>query len=147
MSSSIEKNSSGKKKKASWKSHKVAFTLKSKDIVVLENNINLPSTNLLGADTRGTVLANDVDLVDIQHDDPPPNLQQSTSSTTKVGCHTRKCTNIGDRNFKGYLHDDPRALHKFCDTLWEEKRLSRVADLQNNCNKKNKVQKIAHDEF
>ena len=75
---------------ASQKLHIAAFTFKSKDIVVLEDNINLPSTNFLRTDTRSTVLANNVDLVDIQNDDPPQSLQQSTSSTTKVVCHTRK---------------------------------------------------------
>ena len=113
MSSSGEKNSYGQKKNASWKSHKTAFTFKSKDIVVLEDDIKLPSTNLLGADARGTMLRNSVDLVDTQHDDPPHNLQQSTSPTTKVVCNTRKCTHIDDSNWNGYKCNDPRSQKMF----------------------------------
>ena len=36
--------------------------------MILEDTINLHSTNLLGADARGTVLANDVNVADIKHD-------------------------------------------------------------------------------
>ena len=46
-----------------------------KDEVVLEDSVNKPSTNLLGADARGTVLGNDAHLADSQPDHPPPNLQ------------------------------------------------------------------------
>ena len=90
-------SSSGEKKNPSWKSQKAAFTVKLKDKVVFEENINLPSTNFLGTEARGTVLANEVDVVVIHHDDPPPNLQKSTSSTTKVEFHTHKCTFLCDK--------------------------------------------------
>ena len=35
-----------------------------KDEVVLEDSVNKPSTNLLGADARGTVLGNDAHLTE-----------------------------------------------------------------------------------
>ena len=75
---------------------KEAFkNLYHKDEVVLEDSVNKPSTNLLGADARGTVLGNDAHLADSQPDHPPPNLQQSTSSTTNPVCHSKFCNNIG----------------------------------------------------
>ena len=114
MSSSGEKNSSLPENSISWKAAKAGlYTTIAEDKVVLEDNINLPSTNLLGADARGTVLGNDADLVDIQPDNPPPNLQQSTSSTTKVVCHTKHCTSIGTMRRKDYATHDPRSNQLF----------------------------------
>ena len=55
MRSSGEKNSDGQENRGLWKVLKSSFTFKAKDRVVLEDNINLPSSNLLGADSRGTV--------------------------------------------------------------------------------------------
>ena len=67
----------------------------NKEEVVLEDIMNNPSNNLLGADTRVTLLGKDAHLVDIQPDHPPPNLQQSTSSATKPVCRSKLCNNIG----------------------------------------------------
>ena len=67
----------------------------NKDEVVLEDSVNKPSTNLLGADARCTVLGKDAHLADSQPDHPPPNLQKSTSSTTNPVCHSKFCNNIG----------------------------------------------------
>ena len=114
MSSDGENNSSQQENIISWKSAKAGlYTTRTKDKVVLEHNINLPSTNLLGADARCTVLGNDANLVDIQPDNPPPNFQQSTFSTTKVECHTKGCTNIGDRLLSDYAHDEPISKASF----------------------------------
>ena len=110
MSSSGEKNSSLPENSISWKAAKAGlYTTIAEEKVVLEDNINLPSTNLLGADARGTVLGNDADLADIKPDNPPPNLQQSTSSTTKVKCHNHNCTFLGDNCWNGYGQDDIRS--------------------------------------
>ena len=85
MSSSKEKNGSLPENSIVLKAAKAGlYTTIAEGKVILEDNINLPSTNLLVDDTRCTVLGNDAYLADIQPDKPPPNLQQSTSPTTKV---------------------------------------------------------------
>ena len=92
---------------------------------------------------------NNADLVDIQPDNSPPNLQQSILSTTKVVFRTHKCTNLGDGRFKGCVHDDLRSKQNFCDACWEEKRLARDAYSKKAATRKkrenNKIQKLAHD--
>ena len=151
ISSCGENNSSRQKNRTSWKSAKAAlYTIRAKDKVVLEHNINLPSTNLLDADAQGTVLGNDADLADIQPDNPLQNLQQSTSSTIKVVCHTKGCTTLGDMLCSGYAHDDPRSKQNVCDAWFEKKRLACAGYSQKIYDKKKggnqKIQKLAHDE-
>ena len=53
-----------------------------------DDSANKLSNNMLGADARGTMFGNDAHLA-------PPNLQQSTSSTTKHVCRSKLCNNIG----------------------------------------------------
>ena len=96
------------------------------------------------------MLGNDADLVDIQPDNPPPNLQQPTSFTIKVVCHTKGFTTLGDMLCSGYAKHDPRSKQNFCDACFDNKRLKRNAYTQEYRDKKkrgdNKIQKIAHDE-
>ena len=116
----------GKENRTSRKSAKAAlFTIRAEDTVVLENAINLPCTNLLGANARGTVLGNDAHLADSQPDHPPPNLQQSTSSTTNPVCHSKFCNNIGTFKRKDVKKTDSRAQHPFCEKYNEKNRLNR----------------------
>ena len=76
MSSSGENNSSLPEHSISWKAAKAGlYTTIAEDNVVLEDNINLQYTNLLGADAPGTVIGTDADLADIQPDKPPSNIQ------------------------------------------------------------------------
>ena len=86
----------------------------NKDKVVLEDSINNPSTNLLGADARGTVLGKDAHLADSQPDHPPPNLQQSTSSATKPVCRSKFCNNIGSMQRKDVKKSESRAQYLYC---------------------------------
>ena len=145
MSSDGEKNSSQQESIISRKSAKAGlYTTRTKEKVVLEHNINLPSTNFLGADARGTVLGNDADLVDIQPDNPPPNLQQSTLSTTKVECHTKGCTNISDMLRSDYARVDPRSKNYFCAACFDRKRKTRNTYVKSPATRKksgnNKIQ-------
>ena len=50
MSSSGENDSSVQENRGLWKTLKAAFNFKAKNKVVFEDNINLPSSNFLGAD-------------------------------------------------------------------------------------------------
>ena len=93
-----------------------------KDEVVLEDGVNKASTNLLGADARGTVLGKEADS---QPDHHPPNVQQSTSSTTNPVCHSKKCNNIGSIWRKDVKRTDCRAQHPICEQCHENIRQKR----------------------
>ena len=93
-----------------------------KDEVVLEDGVNKASTNLLGADARGTVLGKEADS---QPDHHPPNVQQSTSSTTNPVCHSKLCNNIGSIKRKDVRKTDSRAQHLICERCNEKNRLNR----------------------
>ena len=105
----------------------------NKEEVVLEDSVNKPSTNLLGADARGTVLGKEADS---QPDHHPPNVQQSTSSTTNPVCHSKFCYNIGTFKRKDVKKTDSRAQHPFCEQCNEKTRLNR-----NRINQKSRLKK------
>ena len=151
MSSDGENNSSQQENIISWKSAKAAYlTTEAKYKLMLEHTIKVTSTNLPGTDPRGTLLGNDSNLVDIQPDIPPPNLQQSTLSATKLECHTKVCTYIGDMLRSEYARVDPRSKNYFCAACFDEKRKKCNAYTTKSRDKKesgnNKIQKLAHDE-
>ena len=118
----------------------------NKDEVVLEDSINNPSTNLLGADARGTVLGKDAHLADSQPDHPPPNLQQSTSSATKPVCRSKFCNNIGSIQRKDFQKSEKRAQYLYCLECHEKIRQNRnLINKKSRLKKKMKKQEVPED--
>ena len=86
------------------------------------------------------MLGNDGNFLDIQPDNTPPNLQQSTSSTTKFECHTKGCKNIGDVLRSDYARFDPRSKHYFYAACFDEKRGKCNTYTKKSRDKKKKVE-------